>query len=640
MNYYMAAFKDQRLILSDHKWTDLRSGDMILGADPDMSYMIKAVIKMQRDEQGKTSWQLVRSVFSGYDVTQKARNQIKSKELFKIDKKVFDTINNELTKIETYDQYKDLSYLLDRHLKNVDYARNLKKIFIENPQLVTDHIDLLTNAQKSVDEIFKGRSFQYPVLKEISEKDFRLQNTVPLKDDSGLSRYYGYDLVLTIDNHHYAITNNWYFWKGKNGGGRASGDTRTPFVRWLKEQLYLLGHDHQSVDLKDESEGYVIRKEEQSVKEEIERIKTYIRQKGFTYDDGLIENFYLCLKSKPFVILAGISGTGKTRLVQLFAEAMGATRNNQRFTIIPVHPDWSDSSDLLGHENLEGRFLPGVVINTVKKASEDLHHPYFICLDEMNLARVEYYFSDFLSVIETRDRQEDGHITTIPLIPSEAFGEDEDARAKYQNLTIPENLYLIGTVNMDDSTYPFSAKVLDRANTIEFSEVHLIPDDFTDLTEVSAMELDNSFLKAPYLKLIDAKSDWDEVKDICHELESINNVLRQINAHVGYRIRDEIVFYMLNNKENGLLSKNQAFDYALLQKILPRLKGSTTGLKDVLCQLFKIVASDYEGANAFDTEVSEAMMKKVADAKYPMTAKKIAYMVRRFDEDGYTSYWL
>ena len=189
--------------------------------------------------------------------------------------------------------------------------------------------------KKSVDEIFKGRSFQYPVLKEISEKDFRLQNTFPLKDDSGRSIYYGYDLVLTIDNHHYAITNNWYFWTKKNGGGRASGDTRTPFVRWLKEQLYLSEHDHQSVDLKDESEGYVIRKEEQSVKEEIERIKTYIRQKGFTYDDGLIENFYLCLKSKPFVILAGISGTGKTRLVQLFAEAMGATRNNQRFTIIP-----------------------------------------------------------------------------------------------------------------------------------------------------------------------------------------------------------------------------------------------------------------------------------------------------------------
>ena len=240
--------------------------------------------------------------------------------------------------------------------------------------------------------------------------------------------------------------------------------------------------------------------EELTVKDTISRIKDYIEAKGFSYQDGLIENFYLSLKSKPFVILAGTSGTGKTRLVRLFAEAIGANTSNGRYKMVSVRPDWSDSSDLFGHVDLNGKFIPGAIIDFVKRAELDSSHPYFLCLDEMNLARVEYYLSDFLSVIETRDFQA-GHIVSDPLVSGIYYGSDTAAAGRYGTVPFPENLYVIGTVNMDETTFPFSRKVLDRANTIEFSFVDLTPPtDWVSSTPTS-LNLDNGFLRTEYLLL-------------------------------------------------------------------------------------------------------------------------------------------
>ena len=205
---------------------------------------------------------------------------------------------------------------------------------------------------------------------------------------------------------------------------------------------------------------------ELQVGQQIERIFEYINSKGFVYDEKLLKNFYLSLKSKPFVLLAGTSGTGKTRLVRLFAEAIGAYGSG-RYKQIAVKPDWSDSMDLFGHVNLDNKFVPGAIVEFIKKAVDDSDKlPHILCLDEMNLARVEYYFSDFLSIIETRDLVED-EIVTDNLVPKICYSGDEDAEKLYSNLMIPENLYIIGTVNMDETTFPFSKKVLDRANTIE-----------------------------------------------------------------------------------------------------------------------------------------------------------------------------
>ena len=144
-----------------------------------------------------------------------------------------------------------------------------------------------------------------------------------------------------------------------------------------------------------------------------------------------------------------------------------------------------------------------------------------------------------------------------------------------------------------------------------------------------------------FLKLQQCYEEADTVGQYCAELKSINEILLSANAHVGYRIRDEIVYYLLNNKEALLIPENDAFDNELLQKVLPRIQGSSASVKSMLCELFKHCAGDYEVIQT-ETDVSAKMLAKAEkpDCKYKKSAKKIAFMVRRYEEDGFTSYWL
>ncbi|WP_314033136.1 MrcB family domain-containing protein, partial [Mogibacterium timidum] len=362
-----------------------------------------------------------------------------------------------------------------------------------------------------------------------------------------------------------------------------------------------------------------------AAKDQLRMIKEFIDSKGFEYQDELIENFFLSLKSKPFVILAGTSGTGKSRLVKLFAEAIGA-----EYKLVSVRPDWSDGSDLFGHYDLNGKFIPGPVCECFETAYQNPEKPVFLCLDEMNLARAEYYLSDFLSVIESREKEADGTIVTSGI-------------AQYEQ-GIPDNLYIVGTVNMDETTFPFSKKVLDRANTIEFSYVDLIPQFLETSEEAEPVSLKNDFLRTEYQVLTkDCADEADFVGMVCAELQKINEILVKANAHVGYRVRDEIVFYMLNNKKaENLLTYDQAFDNEIMQKILPRLQGSASSVKDMLCELFSVCASDIKNKTG---ETDAEKMKKILDdtnvtCRFRKSAEKLALMVRRFEEDGFTSYWL
>ena len=371
---------------------------------------------------------------------------------------------------------------------------------------------------------------------------------------------------------------------------------------------------------------------EMTIKEKVDAIKAYIAARGFNYEGDLIENFYLSLKSKPFVILAGTSGTGKTRLVKLFAEAIGA-----QMKLVPVRPDWSDSSDLFGHTDLSGNFHPGAIIDFIKQAEWNKDTPHFLCLDEMNLARVEYYLSDFLSIIETRDRKANGAIETDPLV-DDSFFQSQAAKQKYGRVYLPDNLYIIGTVTMDETTFPFSKQVLDRANTIEFSFVNLMSRP-TAGAAATPLKLDNAFLKTDYLYLQDC-DDGDLVDGVCFNLEELNQILVKANLHVGYRVRDEVCFYMMNNKKAGLLPDDAAFDHEIMQKILPRIQGSSSAIKEVLSELFIKCAGDYSG---FAGAAAYEQMGSFLDSKpckYPNSAKKIAFMMRRYEEDGFTSYWL
>lgn len=421
--------------------------------------------------------------------------------------------------------------------------------------------------------------------------------------------------------------------------GKYRGGNEDNYLYRIRTELH---EALKEIDLSKIDPNYERGEEQLSTKEILQHINAYIAAKGFTFDEGLVENYYLSLKSKPFVILAGTSGTGKTRLVRLFAEAIGAvSENDSRYKLVSVRPDWSDSSDLFGHVDLNGRFVPGAIIDFIKKAELDNSNPYFLCLDEMNLARVEYYLSDILSVIETRELK-DGQVVTDPLLSANAYGTDKDAAGKYGTLRIPENFYIIGTVNMDETTFPFSRKVLDRANTIEFSTVDFLSGFNRTSVEAKPLNLGNDFMKAEYVFFKQCESEKDFTDKLCVELQEINKILEKANAHVGYRVRDEIAFYMLNNKKAGLLSENEAFDNEIMQKILPRIQGSSAAVKNMLCELFKRCAGEYESYQTESDDISSKMFKAAqkADCKYRKSAEKIAYMVRRFEEDGFTAYWL
>ncbi|MEK5061724.1 ATPase [Paenibacillus sp. FSL H7-0326] len=384
-----------------------------------------------------------------------------------------------------------------------------------------------------------------------------------------------------------------------------------------------------------------------NVGEQLEQVKQYIHHKGFLYPDSLMENFYLSLKTKPFVILAGVSGTGKTKLVKLFAEALGATMANGQFTLIPVRPDWSDPSDLLGYKDLSGVFRPGRLTEVLVEASkpENKNKPYFICLDEMNLARVEYYFSDLLSVMETQEWQ-GSRIVTSALIGPESL-RDED-QSLYGGLTLPDNVYVIGTVNMDETTHPFSKKVLDRANTIEFNYINLeqFPSDGVEIDDFESSSTNNAFLRSEYLQLTDMYSAYPElVGSTTDKLVKINNILEEIHSHVGFRIRDSICFYMAYNQRFELLPEDNAFDGQLLQKILPRIQGSSLSVKKVLLLLMQEAIGKSISVrdlldDASDLYIKYGSKQQAEEVKYPQSARKLAFMIRRLEEDGFTSYWL
>ncbi len=558
--------------------------------------------------------------------------------------------------VDVYEQYVEEVFLKDDVKKRFfdylgpedslrSYVKSYKLVFLKsffekrNEQSIS-HDDMVTLFKSFyMDRIIRGLEADYdadPVISNI--------------DSSSMQQI----LSVIRNNPYNAISSKGFF--SEEGAtfkmddklwASLTEEDKDSIVNLLNKKLELYYKQYEAKN-RSEMQGS---EEEVSTKETIETIKRYIASEGFNYDDGLIENFYLSLKAKPFVLLAGTSGTGKTRLVRLFAEAIGAKKkekddteeNNSRYLQVAVKPDWSDSTDLFGHVNLKNEFVPGAIIEFIKKAEDDPEKlPYILCLDEMNLARVEYYFSDFLSVMETRDRKGDS-ITTDRLIPKGCYSGDEEAGKLYADLIIPENLYIVGTVNMDETTFPFSKKVLDRANTIEFSHVDFeLPDEFDD-KEVAPSMVGNDFLKANYLNLKkDCKDRWESVNTFNDTVSKVNDILKKGDAHFGYRMRDEIIFYMLYNEDMGLLSEKEAFDNQIMQKILPRIQGSSETTANLLKELFtKVCAGPYTSKSGqSDARKMEAYLSDGGIADYPKSAKKICMMLRRYEDDDFTSFWV
>ncbi|MGL5616415.1 MAG: MrcB family domain-containing protein, partial [Sarcina sp.] len=291
-----------------------------------------------------------------------------------------------------------------------------------------------------------------------------------------------------------------------------------------------------------------------------------------------------------------------------------------------------------GYRDIEGNFKVGAVTSILKAANDNLNEPYFICLDEMNLARVEYYFSTILSIIETKELI-DGEIRSNKIFTKESFGSDEESYEVYKNVYISENIFIVGTVNMDETTFPFSKKVLDRANTIEFNEIDLDFDFLFDKEEIQGRVYDNTLLKSNYLKITDCIEDKEIALKVIENLKRCNEILIKGNYHFAYRTRDEIIFYVINAVKYNLMDFSKAMDYAIVQKILPKIGGSNESVIEILVEFFnELNGTSYKGDDiAFGTVELSQLEQSIKN--YKLSSEKLIYMIRRYLRDGFTGFW-
>ena len=394
--------------------------------------------------------------------------------------------------------------------------------------------------------------------------------------------------------------------------------------------------------------------------------------------------FITALRTKPFLLLAGISGTGKSQKVQELAymtSPEGELRNENgtapdNYCLVEVKPNWHDSTELLGYYSaLSGRYELTDFIRFVYKAIKNENVPFFLCLDEMNLAPVEQYFAEYLSVLETR-KKVDGKIQTQPLLKKDVFANcalyqketeegnphmtsdgtyqvskalysDKDAEIisylKDNGLSLPENLFVIGTVNMDDTTHQFSRKVIDRAFTIEMNGGNMA-DMFNDESKalleyrneddiVPLVTFRPEFVRA-YEVLDDAQyaKYADTIKTKIPELlgnsdgtadeDSINGVLNNTPFRVSYRVQNELVLYLSVLIEQAGFPEEidsligEAVLAILLEKVLPRVQGeqkqlATKNGSNILKDLKVFVANHFAQPDGKTSELYQKVVSKL-----------------------------
>lgn len=405
--------------------------------------------------------------------------------------------------------------------------------------------------------------------------------------------------------------------------------------------------------------------------------------------------YMAAIKTKPFLILGGFSGTGKSLLVKSLAFATcpcdGVLNTSEtspgNYLLVSVKPNWHDATDITGFRSSVNRnYYVTDFMRFLVKAKLHPNVPFFVCLDEMNLAPVEEYFADFLSVIESRKRKKDGTIVTDAIVPASVFNDKDYAddfdvflkiglkpinevkditeftakvkesdcdeseffeqswlveELKRDGLTIPQNVIIIGTVNMDDTTNSFSRKVIDRAMTFEtivgtFDSSYFDSD--VTLGYVKNYRKGELFI-SDEVRATEMMEDGrftlsDEEKNrIIGFINDINSDMEGTPFKISYRILNEtILLYRAKQKIVELMGEeeendgveintdlNSIFDDVLMQKVLPRIEG--------------------------DFEKCDKCLVKLGDRaermEWKQSSEKIEFMIKRFGKDhsGFTSFW-
>lgn len=379
------------------------------------------------------------------------------------------------------------------------------------------------------------------------------------------------------------------------------------------------------------------------------KLREAFEEANYQASDDLAGRVISSLAAKPFLLLAGLSGTGKTLLTLALARWLAA--GPEQLQMVAVGADWTNTHHLIGYPDAldPTNYVRTPTVELLLRAREHPELPYFLILDEMNLSHVERYFSDFLSAMESRED-----------LILHAGPKDRDGIPP--RLSFPLNLFIVGTINVDETTYIFSPKVIDRANVIEFTVTSAAMKAYlsgeADFSPAAIQGLGAGFGMA----LADAAggsaglADLDDsiAENFRGGLLQLFEVLERAGLQFGFRtVREIIRFLVVHNQLYGSAwSPTAAFDAQLVQRLLPRLNGDTAKLRPPLLTLLAFCANWQPTSGEIPTTASieelasklsqldlEALQSECAKLEkiYPLTSGKLARMLKRLSEQGFTT---
>lgn len=559
------------------------------------------------------------------------------------------------------------------YLKNLnDSGLNIRKFIIENNS--TLHFSkeedkyvlrLLSGEIKSQEQQLEFNDTPSLILKNSVLKNFVLDTVIHLQNNESLDRFLQFlssnvSTNVSLKGESFSLTGMFLDSTLEDVKERNSGH-----VRWFEEPLFSLGERHLYLSTQWNGSGnyqltlndfkelikacyndkYFVKVGSEGVFElwgytsnetQIHQVSPFststliekIKSTGLIYSDELVKRFAYALMTKPFVILSGLAGSGKTQLALAFAECMSEDVERQ-VRVVSVGADWTNREPLLGYPNAlksNDYVKPECgALDMLIEATENPDKPYFLILDEMNLSVVERYFADFLSSMESKK----------PIALWKGTSNEECERPVPHEIMLPKNLYIIGTINVDETTYMFSPKVLDRANVIEFKIAASEMESFLEadkMVDRSVCHSGCADMAQDFLERTNTSAIGTDTSAVQGALNGFFKELKSVNAEFGYRTASEIYRY-INNVGNDL-GDHGAVDTAILQKLLPKLHGSRKKLSPVLSALWKLCFAEESG-------VAIESVKDFANVEgliYKNSAEKILRMYKAVVDNGFTSF--
>ncbi|TXB66170.1 hypothetical protein FRY74_06250 [Vicingus serpentipes] len=585
-------------------------------------------------------------VYFQLKVIDKTEEEIKLKKVFEIEKSIAYTIDEEGIIIEIDKEESDFicSKLFDHLVSKNDPSDEIQidpEVYVKEKYTgrfvfqVLTYLNELDNLN-SIKPFFKVNSD--PIYTSIKTNEVSLTSIFKTSENE-LSK----EELTFNDGKPRFFEDVIFFWKDKNfylstewTSGKDSRLDLDNFKILIEKYYpkYSIYEENGNYFFSDKIHGKI---KIDQVEFDISSFQNACKNAGLVYTDKLITRFVSSLLTKPFIILTGLSGSGKTKLAQAYVQWI--CQEESQYRIIPVGADWTNREPLLGYPNAlkpEEYVKPDSgVIDLIIQANSNPELPHFLILDEMNLSHVERYFADFLSVMESKDER------GIPLYSgSNRF--DNEGKLISGNLEVPENLFVIGTVNIDETTNMFSPKVLDRANTIEFrindDEMMTFLASTNDLN-MAALLGKGSNMAQNFIALSSNKSFTTEDRDeINKALMNFFGELQKSGSEFGYRSATEIL-RLINQLDalDNTIKTSEKIDIAIMQKLLPKLHGSRRKLSPILETLGSFCLTE-------DLKVIKDVFDKVDfdysndKVLYPLSLEKIARMYKGAIDNGFASY--